>query len=59
MTESNLKVKAASTKEVDSKVIAKPFLKWAGGKGQLLEKFRELYPAELKKKRFRIFMNRF
>lgn len=27
---------------------AKPFLKWAGGKGQLLEKFRELYPHELK-----------
>lgn len=26
---------------------AKPFFKWAGGKGQLLEKFRELYPKEL------------
>jgi DNA adenine methylase len=26
---------------------AKPFLKWAGGKGQLLEKFRDLYPSEL------------
>jgi DNA adenine methylase len=26
----------------------KPFLKWAGGKGQLLNLFRELYPLELK-----------
>lgn len=27
---------------------AKPFLKWAGGKSQLLEKFSELYPKRLK-----------
>jgi DNA adenine methylase len=27
---------------------AKPFLKWAGGKGQLLETFSIYYPAELK-----------
>ena len=27
--------------------IAKPFLKWAGGKGQLLDKFSKLYPEEL------------
>lgn len=27
---------------------AKPFLKWAGGKGQLLSKFRDYYPSELK-----------
>ena len=27
--------------------IAKPFLKWAGGKGQLLEKFNSLFPDEL------------
>ncbi|MCL2540350.1 MAG: DNA adenine methylase [Firmicutes bacterium] len=26
---------------------AKPFLKWAGGKGQLLDKFNVLYPNEL------------
>ena len=26
---------------------ARPFLKWAGGKGQLLEKFRALYPEQL------------
>lgn len=32
---------------------AKPFLKWAGGKGQLLQKFRELYPQELKDKKIR------
>lgn len=29
------------------KINAKPFLKWAGGKGQLLEKFWSLYPTEL------------
>ena len=29
------------------KRIAKPFLKWAGGKGQLLNKFEEIYPQEL------------
>ena len=26
---------------------AKPFLKWAGGKGQLLDKFSSLYPSDL------------
>lgn len=29
------------------KGVAKPFLKWAGGKGQLLNKFEEMYPHEL------------
>lgn len=29
------------------KGVAKPFLKWAGGKGQLLNKFEEMYPEEL------------
>lgn len=28
--------------------LAKPFLKWAGGKTQLLDKFLSFYPAELK-----------
>ncbi|TNF41994.1 MAG: DNA adenine methylase, partial [Bacteroidetes bacterium] len=28
--------------------MAKPFLKWAGGKGQLISAFRDFYPAELK-----------
>ncbi|GMO27473.1 MAG: Dam family site-specific DNA-(adenine-N6)-methyltransferase [Termitinemataceae bacterium] len=27
---------------------AKPFIKWAGGKGQLLEQFERCYPSELK-----------
>lgn len=30
-----------------NKKLSKPFLKWAGGKGQLLNKFKELYPQEL------------
>lgn len=30
------------------KGIAKPFLKWAGGKGQLLNKFDEMFPERLK-----------
>jgi DNA adenine methylase len=29
--------------------IAKPFIKWAGGKSQLLEQFERYYPNELKK----------
>lgn len=32
---------------------AKPFLKWAGGKGQLLQKFQKLYPRELKSKKIK------
>ncbi len=28
---------------------AKPFLKWAGGKGQLLKQFKDYYPSELYK----------
>ncbi len=32
---------------------AKPFLKWAGGKGQLLQKFQNLYPQELKNKKIK------
>lgn len=32
---------------------AKPFLKWAGGKSQLLAKFQELYPKELRDKKIK------
>lgn len=35
-------------KNTDAFTPGKPFLKWAGGKGQLLEKFNEFYPEELK-----------
>jgi len=38
---------------------AKPFLKWAGGKGQLLEKFQSLYPTELKSKKIKTFYEPF
>lgn len=33
-----------------TKIIAKPFLKWAGGKGQLLAQFENFYPRELRKR---------
>ena len=38
---------------------AKPFLKWAGGKGQLLDKFQELYPKQLKQKKIKTFYEPF
>ena len=31
-----------------TEIIAKPFLKWAGGKSQLLNDFEKFYPPELK-----------
>jgi len=34
--------------ETQISVKAKPFLKWAGGKSQLLPQFQDLYPVELK-----------
>jgi len=34
-------------KTTKANIVAKPFLKWAGGKGQLLNNFNRLYPAEL------------
>lgn len=42
---------------MDSK--AKPFLKWAGGKSQLLEKFKEMYPEQLRQKRVKTFYEPF
>lgn len=38
---------------------ARPFLKWAGGKGQLLDKFRDLYPKQLKQKKIKTFYEPF
>jgi DNA adenine methylase len=35
------------------KVGAKPFLKWVGGKRQLLAQFENLYPIELKEKKIK------
>lgn len=40
--------KSLKTAELNSVSIAKPFLKWAGGKSQLLERFYDFYPEELK-----------
>lgn len=41
------------------RVGAKPFLKWAGGKGQLLPAFRDLYPRELKEKKIKTYFEPF
>lgn len=38
---------------------ARPFLKWAGGKGQLLNKFKDLYPQQLKDKKIKTFYEPF
>jgi DNA adenine methylase len=38
---------------------ARPFLKWAGGKGQLLPKFQELYPKQLVDKKIKTFYEPF
>ena len=40
-------------------ISAKPFLKWAGGKGQLLPKFQELYPIQLKEGKIKTFYEPF
>ncbi len=39
--------------------IAKPFLKWAGGKGQLINKFQALYPQELLNDKIDIYVEPF
>ncbi len=46
-----MNTKQLNTKENQSKKSSytKPFLKWAGGKGQLLETFQHFYPKELEK----------
>ena len=49
------KVKSSSAKDLfyEYKLGAKPFLKWVGGKRQLLEQFEKLYPIDLKLKKIK------
>ncbi|MDX1285359.1 MAG: DNA adenine methylase, partial [Draconibacterium sp.] len=42
-----------------SSVQAKPFLKWAGGKGQLLNAFQDYYPVELKSNKTKTYFEPF
>ena len=41
------------------KGVAKPFLKWAGGKGQLINTFDEMFPSELKKGKIKTYIEPF
>jgi len=43
----------------DSNVCAKPFVKWAGGKGQLLETFKQYYPPTLREGRIKRYIEPF
>lgn len=44
---------------ISTGIVAKPFLKWAGGKGQLLAKFQSLYPTELKENKIKSYFEPF
>ncbi|UBM61379.1 DNA adenine methylase [Candidatus Sulfidibacterium hydrothermale] len=50
---SNRKSSSMNDLFYEYKLGAKPFLKWVGGKRQLLEQFEELYPIELKLKKIK------
>lgn len=41
------------------KGIAKPFLKWAGGKGQLINTFDEMFPSKLKEGKIKTYIEPF
>ncbi len=63
-TETKLTPKEKKVLKVDGltnpyNVGARPFLKWAGGKGQLLDKFQGLYPNQLKQKKIKTFYEPF
>ncbi|WP_372947992.1 DNA adenine methylase [Mariniphaga sp.] len=46
-------------KKSEKEIPAKPFLKWAGGKGQLLEAFQKFYPKELSEGKIETFCEPF
>jgi DNA adenine methylase len=47
----NSKIRISNNEITD--YTARPFLKWAGGKSQLLPKFQELYPKQLQQKKIK------
>jgi len=63
-TKTQYKISELSTSTVEDlfqpyNVGARPFLKWAGGKGQLLNKFQDLYPQQLKDRKIKTFYEPF
>lgn len=56
---SESKINKAEDLFYEYNVGAKPFLKWVGGKRQLLNKFQDLYPTELKTKKIKNYFEPF
>lgn len=58
-----LKVKsnrlAGQKPPLQEQAAARPFLKWAGGKGQLIEKFQQFYPKQLQQQKLKTFYEPF
>lgn len=60
MAEKSVNILSPSQNAVkDSGLPAKPFLKWAGGKGQLLGSFIDFYPPELKSNKLKNYFEPF
>lgn len=59
MANSTSTQKAPPAQVKSNPAAAKPFLKWAGGKSQLIEKFQTLYPPQLKQNKLKHFFEPF
>jgi DNA adenine methylase len=59
LNRNNMTVQIFNRKDSLKETPAKPFLKWAGGKGQLLEAFQKFYPSELREGKIETFCEPF
>lgn len=59
LNRNNMTVQNSNGKNRLKEIPAKPFLKWAGGKGQLLEAFQKFYPTELREGKIEAFCEPF